>query len=385
MASAGHDLDALVPALLEALARIADLDSTYLTVFDWDKREQEVRFLHSTAEVGITDRSRLPLAAVVSRESLPGVTRSPAGEMQAHADSEVAKHVGLATYASVPIVLAGHELWGMVCGASRLPQPEVSDRVITLMEGFAGIIAEHVSWERAVATERRAEGAEAELRSRGRFLAQAEHELKTPLTVLRGAVELLRNGWDDLSDGERKQWFAMTSRSADALSADIDGLLDEARSNLRRQELVAVEVDVATVAAPMIRAFDALSARHEVRAEFEERLRAWVDPTALSQVLGHLLDNAIKFSPDGGIVRVSGRRTEGAVEISVVDQGLGLPQGVDIFQAFERGEHDVATGPGVGLGLHIVRGLVDASGGSVTATPNVGTGSTFTVRLPSPA
>ena len=72
--------------------------------------------------------------------------------------------MGLATYVSVPIVLAGHQLWGMVCGASRLPQPEVSDRVITVMEAFADIIAEHVGWERAAATQRRAEAAEAELR-----------------------------------------------------------------------------------------------------------------------------------------------------------------------------------------------------------------------------
>jgi signal transduction histidine kinase len=384
-ASSGHDLDGLARPLLEALAKIASLDATYLAVFDWDTREQEVRFLHSTEQVGITDRSRLPLAAAISRESLPGVTRSPLGEMHAHPDGEVAKHVGLATYVSVPIVLAGHELWGMVCGASRQPQPQVSDRVITVMEAFAEIIAEHVSWERAAATERRAEAAEAELRSRGRFLAQAQHQLKTPLTALRGAVELLQTRWDRLSDEERQQWFAMTSRSADALSADIDGLLDEALADLRRRELVPADVDVATVAAPMIRAFDALTDRHEVRWEVEERLRAWVDPMALSQVLGHLLDNAVKFSPNGGPVRVSGRSTPGTVEISVVDQGLGLPDGIDIFQPFQRGKHDSVPGPGVGLGLHIVRGLVEASGGSVTATPNSVAGSTFTVRLPSRA
>lgn len=142
-------------------------------------------------------------------------------------------------------------------------------------------------------------------------------------------------------------------------------------------------MDVATVAGVMTRAFDALSDHHEVRWEVEEELRVWVDPMALSQVLGHLLDNAVKFSPNGGVVLVSGRCTTGAVEIFVVDQGLGLPKGIDVFQPFQQGEQDVVPGPGVGLGLHILRSLVEASGGSVTATPNAVAGSTFTVRLPS--
>ncbi len=382
-ATSDTDLEGLARPLLEALATIGDLDSTYLTVFDWDVCEQEVRYLHSRGQIEIADRSRLPLAAAVSRQSLPGVTRSPAGMTQSHADSEVAKQVGLATYVSVPIVLAGHELWGMICGASRLAQPEVSGRVITVMEQFAEIIAEHVSRGRAAATERRAETAEAALNSRGRFLAQAEHQLKTPLTVLRGALEVLQQRWEVLGDAEREQWFGAMKRSADTLGADIDALLAEARADLQSRELVAAEVDVAVAAATMSQAFDALTDRHVVHSEVEGGLRAWVDPTALAQVLGHLLDNAVKFSPAGGLVRVTGHSTPGWTEVSVIDQGLGLPQGIDVFQPFQRGGADLMAAPGVGLGLHIVRGLVDASGGSVTTRTNAGGGSTFTVRLPS--
>lgn len=381
-ATADQGLEGLARPLMEALARIGRLDSTYLTVFDWTGRFQEVRYLHSSAKAEITDRSRLPLAATVSRQSLPGVTRSPAGMSQAHPDSEVAKLAGLATYVSVPIVLAGHELWGMVCGASRAPQPEVSGRVITVMEQFAEIIAEHVSRERATAMERRAAAAEAELRSRGQFLAQAEHQLKTPLTVLRGTLELLQLRWERLSSVEREQWFGVMKRSAEALGADIDSLLAEAQADLRSRELVAAEVDVAALAATISQAYDALSDRHVVRSDVEGGLRAWVDPAALSQVLGHLLDNAVKFSPAGGLVRVTGRTITVWTEVSVVDQGSGLPPGMDIFEAFQRGVADPLADPGVGLGLHIVRRLVDASGGSVTARSNAGGGSTFTARLP---
>lgn len=208
----------------------------------------------------------------------------------------------------------------MICGASRLAQPEVSGRVITVMEQFAEIIAEHVSRERAAATERRAEAAEAALNSRGRFLAQADHQLKTPLTVLRGALEVLQQRWEVLGDAEREQWFGAMKRSADTLGADIDALLAEAPTDLQSRELVAADVDVVAVAATMTQAFDALADRDVVRSEVEGGLRAWVDPTALAQVLGHLLER--------GQVLAGGRARPGdGPHHTRLDRGVGRRPG----------------------------------------------------------
>ena len=377
-----HDLEELTRPLLEALATLGSLDSTYLIVFDWDQREQEVRFVHSAGEESITKGSRLPLPDTVFKESLPGVTRSSAQMPETFPDAQAAKHLGLGTYVSVPVVLAKHELYGMLSGASRRAQP-VSERLVSAMEFFAQMIAEHVSRTQVAATEQRANLAEEELRARARFLAIAEHQLKTPLTAIQGAAEVLHARWADLGASTRDQFLDIIVRNARDLSTGFTGLLIEARADVRSRELIPVDVDLFRLVQTITRELDAVSTDHEVWAEIEQGLTTYADPTALSQVLGHLLDNAVKYSPASGVITVVGGKTADGVGVAVVDEGICLPDGVDIFEAFQRGDSTqmVAT-PGIGLGLHIVRNLVEAMGGSVTAQSDAETGTRFTVNLP---
>jgi signal transduction histidine kinase len=376
------DLEGLTRPLLDALARIAGLESTYLTVFDWDRREQEVRFVHRAGGVEIKEGSRLPLPPEVSQEILPGVTRSPPQMSTTHPDSQAARRLGLQTYVSVPVVLAKHELFGMVCGASR-QAGAVTEPVVSVMEFIAEIVADHINRERVAATEHRADMAEEQLRARARYLAVAEHQLKTPLTSLIGAARLLRDGWQALDDAQREQFIDMVVRSGDDLSERINGLLTEARADVQSRELVPVDLDLCEFVEAITRATDGLTADHSVRADVEAGLRLRADPAALHQVLGHLLDNAIKYSPRHAGVNVLASSTSAGIAISVVDEGVGLPDGMDVFEPFKRGHKDlVGATPGIGLGLHIVRNLVEAMGGTVTAETNSRRGSTFTVRLP---
>ena len=374
------DLEGLTRPLLAALATIAGLEATYLTVFDWDRREQEVRFVHSAGGVEIEEGSRLPVSAEVSEESLPGVTRSPSQMPKTHPDSQVAKRLGLRTYVSVPVVLAKHELFGMVCGARRQAGP-VTEPVVSVMEFLAEIVADQITRERVAATEQRAATAEEQLRARARYLAVAEHQLKTPLTSLIGASRLLRDGWTALDDTQREEIVDMIVRSGADLSDRIDGLLTEARADVQSRELDPVDLDLGEFVGAITRAIDGLTTDHSVRAQVEEDLRLRADPTALNQVLGHLLDNAIKYSPRHAAVKVVASSTSDGAAISVVDEGMGLPDGMDVFEAFKRGDN-VGRTPGIGLGLHIVRNLVEAMGGTVTGETNPWRGSTFTVRLP---
>jgi signal transduction histidine kinase len=108
---------------------------------------------------------------------------------------------------------------------------------------------------------------------------------------------------------------------------------------------------------------------------------AVVDPAALQQVLGHLVENAVKYSPEGSQVCVGAAIDGDEAVLEVIDEGPGVPVDVDIFEPFQRavGSEDDS---GVGLGLYIVRNLVRSMGGTVTANRNAGVGSTFTVRLP---
>ncbi len=379
------DLEDLTRPLLEALATLGTLDSTYLIVFDWYEREQEVRFVHSSGEVSITKGSRLPLPDTVFQESLPGVTRSSAQMPETFPDAQAAKHLGLGTYVSVPVVLAKHELYGMLSGASRRPQP-VSERLVSAMEFFAQMIADQVTRTQVAATQQRADQAEEELRARARFLAIAEHQLKTPLTAIQGAAEVLHARWADLGASTRDQFLDIIVRNARHLSTGFKGLLIEARADVRSRELIPVDVDLFRLVQAITRELDAVSTDHEVRAEIEQGLTTYADPTALSQVLGHLLDNAVRYSPAGGVITVVGDKTADGIAVAVVDEGICLPDGVDIFEAFQRGDSThMGAAPGIGLGLHIVRNLVEAMGGSVTAQSDAEAGTRFTVNLPVPA
>ena len=255
--TADDDLEALTRPLLEALATLGHLDSTYLTVLDWDRREQEVRFVHTAGEVSITKGSRLSVPDSVLHESLPGVTRSPLQPPGTHPDNQAAKALGLATYVSVPVVLAKHELYGMLCGASRLPQP-VSERLVSVMEFFADIIADHLTRTRVAATEQRADLAEKELRARARFLAVAEHQLKTPLTAIQGAAEVLHARWADLGAATRDEFIGLVVRNARELSAGISGLLIEARADVRSRELAPADIDVSALVGMITRELDSV-------------------------------------------------------------------------------------------------------------------------------
>lgn len=378
-----HGLEGLVRPLLEALTKLAHLESTYLTVFDWERREQEVRFVHSTGEEQIAEGLRSPLPRDLPPEALPGVTRSPSDLARTHPDSQVARQLGLKRYVSVPVTVAKHQLFGMLCGASREPG-QVSEGIVSVMEFFAQIIADHVTRAEAVATEQRAQAAEEQLRSRARFLAMAEHKLKTPLTALEGMSMTLLKHWAEASDSQRTELLTGLVQNAQELRSRIDNLLVEARADVQARELSASHVELGPLVKTLAKAFGSVSTKHEVIAEAPEGIVAWIDQAALYQVLGHLLDNAIKYSPGGGKIWLRATRTASDVRIEVVDEGLGVPEHLDIFEPFQRAEPSEAeVTPGIGLGLHIVRSLVNAMGGSVAARRNEDRGSTFTVHVPS--
>ena len=377
----GSDIEGLIRPLLEALAKLADVESTYLTVFDWHRREQEVRFVFNAGVPRIEEGHRIPLPAEVSPEAFPGITRSPLTIGRSQPDSLVARGLGLRTYISVPVTLANHRLFGMLCGASLHPQ-ELGETVVSMFESFAGIMAEHLVHVHLAETERRAVAAESQLLIRARFVAEAEHRLKTPLTVLQGTSLTLRDRGDELSVGSRTQLQESLVRNVLLLSDEVERLLVEARAEVRARESSSVHLELGPMVRELAGAFNGLGDAHEVVAELPRTIAAFVDPIAMYQVLGHLLDNAIKYSPTGGRITVRATQTSGSVVIEVIDEGNGLPSGGDVFLPFHRGDPGEQT-PGIGLGLHIVRNLVEAMQGTVTAVNNQGAGSTFIVRVPS--
>ncbi len=376
----GADIGGLIRPLLEALTKLADLESTYLVVFDWEHREQEVRYVFSAGEPVVEEGHRIPLPADVSEEAFPGVTRSPAKTDRAEPDSLVARSLGLKAFVSVPVTVAKHRVFGMLCGASRQPH-QVSETVVGMFESFAGIVGEHLMLIRMDASEDRAVEAESQLLTRARFLAEAEHRMKTLLSILEGTALTLHHRREGLSESDRVELEESMIRNVAVLSQELESLLLEARADIRTRELDPVDVDLGAMAREIATAFNGLGSDHHVLADIAGEVKAHVDHAATSQILGHLIDNAIKYSPAGGSITVRAAETADAIALEVIDEGVGLPPLVDVFAPFRRGEQQAQT-PGIGLGLHIVRNLVEAMGGTVTARNNPDAGSTFTVILP---
>jgi len=219
------------------------------------------------------------------------------------------------------------------------------------------------------------------------FVATVSHELRTPLTSIYGFAETLLRSDVEFSADDRATFLAYVVSESERLIDIVDNLLNVARLEAGTFGLDLSPTDVAEVVGEVVeRVRDMLDGQFELAAEVGDGpLLADADREKLEQIVHHLVENAVKFSPDGGAITVSARRRADVVEVRVRDEGIGIPH-VDqarIFTKFYRAETPVATGsPGTGLGLFLARGLVTAMGGRITVDSVEGQGSTFTVELP---
>ena len=230
--------------------------------------------------------------------------------------------------------------------------------------------------------EARATAAEDRLRSQTMLLAEAEHRLKTALAVITGWASTLEDRWEQLDEGRKREGLSIIRKASEGMADQARQLLSDARAEMRLLDLAPVRLDLAEVLGVNVATFEGLSQSHSIAhtTSQDADVEVDVDPAALQQVLGHLLENAVKYSPIGSTVTVAARRIGDRVMVDIADEGPGLPPGIDVFAPFQRG--DTAT-EGTGLGLYIVRNLVRAMGGDIAAASNSGRhGATFTVTLP---
>lgn len=211
------------------------------------------------------------------------------------------------------------------------------------------------------------------------FFAEVEHKVRTALAVLQGWAVTLDERWDVLDDAGRRDAVSVIRRTADKVVGQCEQLLEDARLE-RSVDDVEPEVIDLTAAVRGEGRLDEVG--QTVVFDGEGPVPARAVPSALQQIVGHLVDNAKKYSPEGAPVILRTKEEDGWAVLQVEDQGIGIPEGMehDIFQPFLR--LSPADTSGVGLGLFIVRKLAVAMGGSVCVERNGTGGSTFTVRLP---
>lgn len=224
-------------------------------------------------------------------------------------------------------------------------------------------------------------------RRQSEFLATLAHELRNPLAPVRTGLDLLRIGADKPDVLARVR--PMMERQVNHLVRLVDDLLDLARINSGKVELKKAVVPLKDI---VLRAIEMTlpvieAKRHEFHVDLgDEPLAVLADATRLSQVIGNLLTNAAKYTPDGGSVGLGVRRTGNRVRIEVADSGIGIPDTAlpRIFDMFTQvGRHPEQESGGLGIGLHLVRQMTELHGGSVRAhSAGPGKGSTFVVELP---
>jgi len=215
------------------------------------------------------------------------------------------------------------------------------------------------------------------LRSQEQFVADASHQLRTPLTALRLRLENLAPG----DDPEHREEVEAALEEVNRLGALVDGLLTLARAD--RAGSAPVELEVTAAIHERVEAWAALADEQGVKlaAEVVDRPRACVTAGRIEQVLDNLLANALEVTPVGSVVDIAAKRSGGWVEISVRDRGPGMTD-EQIGRAFDRFWRARPGEGGFGLGLAIVQRLVHADGGEIELRPREGGGLDAVVRLP---
>lgn len=234
---------------------------------------------------------------------------------------------------------------------------------------------------RVVVTVRDARARAREELSRAELVSTVAHELRSPLTSVKGFTATLLKRWDRFTDAQKRLMLETVEADADRVTRLITELLDTARIDSGRLQLQRVPVDLAAAVQRHVAGWVAAEddeSRFVLRIE-EGLPELWADRDKLDQVVGNLLENAVRHG-DGVVSVVLEPRPDGWTRLSVADQGEGVAAEMRqrVFTKFWR----TGRRGGTGLGLYIVRGLVEAHGGRITIDDAPGGGALFAVELP---
>lgn len=219
------------------------------------------------------------------------------------------------------------------------------------------------------------------------FIAFAAHELRGPITVIRGYLDVLESELGDVLQEDHHELFRRLTVSANRLSGYINNILNTSRYDRRHLKMHLEETTVAAI-------YDTIRDDMNLRASAQNRVltvnipaelpKIAADPASLGEVFGNLIDNAIKYSNEGGAINVSASVKGDTIEIAVEDHGIGMPGNVvsNLFQKFYRSHRSRETVAGTGIGLYISKAIVESHGGTISVRSEEGRGSTFIVTIP---
>jgi signal transduction histidine kinase len=221
---------------------------------------------------------------------------------------------------------------------------------------------------------------------KSQFLADMSHDFRSPLTVVRGAIEILRSERPGPLNVQQRELASRAARNAHRLEEFTEDLLEMARIEHGGVQLERVEIDACALLREVVDDHRAFADAREQRIELDcqnDHMTVSVDVGRLRRAFSNLIDNAIKFGPEGSPISVCARREAQAFRVSVTDRGPGVDSDERdlIFDKFSRGRRNTTTS-GAGLGLSIARSLVELHGGSIRYEDASDGGATFVVTVP---
>lgn len=207
------------------------------------------------------------------------------------------------------------------------------------------------------------------------------HELRSPLTSIRGYTSLLMNRWDRLGDDDKKRMIGQINHDAERVTRLINELLDISRLETGRLHLAPRPTDLAALAASVVASVGGGNDELDATVDMDDMDEVHADPDKIEQVLTNLVENAVKYGSPVGLT-ITGEVADGMASVTVRDQGEGIDPS-DLDHVFDRWfQREQGRPTGTGLGLWISRGLVEAHGGTLTVGSPPDEGAAFTFTLP---
>jgi signal transduction histidine kinase len=378
------ELDEAFGAFIRELRGLVPFDRTAIVLVEGSTATTMATAGRGAGEVYPPGNSD-PIAGSLLERVLDGkiVVRRDLTALDYPADEQLLA-LGLLSELVAPLLLGARTI-GML-SLSRERVDAFSDDEIELVALLGRLVATAVQNIRAYEAERkRVEELGRLSQLRADFVSLVSHELRSPMAAVIGAARTLQDRWRMLSAAQRESFLALIGDETARLAELVADVLDTSRIEAGTFSYRFEEVDLDRVVDEAVET--AVLAQQEVPVVASVRgalpaIRG--DRARLRQVLGNLIENAVKYSPEGAEVRVSAAAANGAVLIAVRDAGPGIPRDQQgrIFEKFGRADVEGGSKPGTGLGLFIARSIAEAHGGSLEVSSGLEPGSTFTLMLP---
>jgi signal transduction histidine kinase len=378
------ELDEAFGAFIRELRGLVPFERTAIVLVEGDTATTMATAGSGAAEVFPPGNSD-PIQGSLLERVLDGkvVVREDLSDREYPADEQLLA-LGLRSELVAPLLLGARTI-GML-SLSRDRVDAFSEDEVELIALLGRLVATAVQNIRAYEAERRRVEELARLSQlRADFVSLVSHELRSPMAAVIGAARTLQDRWRMLTAAQRESFLALIGDETARLAELVADVLDTSRIEAGTFSYRFDEVDVGRIVDEAIET--AVLAQQEVPvvASVHGELPAIRgDRTRLRQVLGNLIENAVKYSPEGGEVRVSAAASNGEVRIAVRDAGPGIPRDhqARIFEKFGRVDVPGASKPGTGLGLFIARSIAEAHGGRLDVSSGAEPGTTFTLTLP---